>query len=219
MRLWTRRFNQAAALAGAVARRVGKPLRTFFARPREGDAQPGRPQPGTAGGQCPGRLSGSACGAKSVKGRRIVLVDDVLTSGATANAAARALCGAGPASRPARVRAGCDRINVTSHIRLIFRGVIRQERKPALPPIAIYTKASCPYCHAAKALLQRRRAQRLRKSASMATAPGKPRWRPRAGGRWTFRRFSLAIAMSGAATTSIVERGALSTASCGRMHD
>src|ERR1700761_4432189 len=31
-----------------------------------------------------------------------------------------------------------------------------QDEEPRVPPIVIYTKSTCPYCHAAKALLQRK---------------------------------------------------------------
>ncbi len=34
-----------------------------------------------------------------------------------------------------------------------------QDEEPCVPPIVIYTKSSCPYCHAAKALLQRKGAE------------------------------------------------------------
>ena len=97
-RLWTRRFNQAAALAREVARRSGKPFEPELLRARQGDPQPGRPHAASSAPRtCRARFA-RAPGAP-VKGRRIVLVDDVLTSGATANAAARALLRAGARRR------------------------------------------------------------------------------------------------------------------------
>ena len=92
-RLWTRRFNQAAALASAVAEGAGKPFEPRWLL----RVKSTRSQVGLSRDQRAHNVQGAfrvAPGAP-VKGRRIVLVDDVLTSGATANAAARALLRAG----------------------------------------------------------------------------------------------------------------------------
>ncbi|HLW91887.1 MAG TPA: ComF family protein [Roseiarcus sp.] len=98
LRLWTRRFNQAAALAEAVGRETG--LRcdpSLLAR-----VKATRSQVGLSRAQRADNVQGAfriAPGAEGrVRGARIVLVDDVLTSGATANAAARALLRGGAAT-------------------------------------------------------------------------------------------------------------------------
>jgi ComF family protein len=92
-RLWTRRFNQAAALAREVARRSGKPFEPVLLQ----RVKATRSQVGLTREQRVQNMQGAfrAAPAASVRGRRIALVDDVLTSGATANAAARALLKAG----------------------------------------------------------------------------------------------------------------------------
>jgi ComF family protein len=93
LRLWTRRFNQSAALAHHIARATGKPSEPFLlAR-----VKATRSQVGLSRTQRAENVQGAfrAPPEARVKGRRLVLVDDVLTSGATANAAARALLRAG----------------------------------------------------------------------------------------------------------------------------
>jgi ComF family protein len=94
-RLWTRRFNQAAALGREIARRAGKPFEPALLR----RVKATRSQVGLSREQRVQNMQGAfrAAPAASVQGRRIALVDDVLTSGATANAAARALLRAGAA--------------------------------------------------------------------------------------------------------------------------
>ena len=94
-RLWTRRFNQAAALGREIARRAGKPFEPALLRRIK--ATPS--QVGLSREQRVQNMQGAfrAAPAALVQGRRIALVDDVLTSGATANAAARALLRAGAA--------------------------------------------------------------------------------------------------------------------------
>jgi ComF family protein len=94
-RLWTRGFNQAAALAREIARRAGKPYEPGLLE----RVKATRSQVGLTREQRAENVQGafrSPSGAP-VAGRRIVLVDDVLTSGATANAATRALLRAGAA--------------------------------------------------------------------------------------------------------------------------
>jgi ComF family protein len=94
-RLWMRRFNQAAALAREIARRGGKPFEPALLQ----RVKATRSQVGLSREQRIENMQGAfraAPGAR-IRGRRVALVDDVLTSGATANAAARALLRAGAA--------------------------------------------------------------------------------------------------------------------------
>ena len=95
LKLWRRRFNQAAALAQAVAAASGKRFEPRWLL----RVKPTRSQVGLTREQRAANMQGAfrvAAGAP-VAGVRIALVDDVLTSGATANAAARALLRAGAA--------------------------------------------------------------------------------------------------------------------------
>jgi glutaredoxin 3 len=53
-----------------------------------------------------------------------------------------------------------------------------------MPPITIYTKASCPYCHAAKALLRRKNAPFEEISVDGDRA-AQAAMAEKAGGRWS----------------------------------
>nr|WP_046864247.1 ComF family protein [Microvirga massiliensis] len=97
-RLWTRRFNQAAALAWSIAERAGCPCDPFLlSRVRST-----RQQVGLTRAQRRENLQGVFRVPEEARprlsGRRAVLVDDVFTTGATANAASRALLRGGATS-------------------------------------------------------------------------------------------------------------------------
>ncbi|HUB64620.1 MAG TPA: ComF family protein [Methylocella sp.] len=97
-RLAARRFNQAHVLAQAIAAQCGVPADPFIlAR-----VKPTPSQVGLSRAQRALNLQGAFRVteemATRVEGRAIVLVDDVLTTGATANAASRALLRAGAKS-------------------------------------------------------------------------------------------------------------------------
>ena len=86
-RLRARGFDQARLLAQAVARDLHLPCRSLLRR---------GPGPAQTGRDAAARLAGPALAARrSVGGRRVLLVDDVVTTGATVAAAARALREAG----------------------------------------------------------------------------------------------------------------------------
>lgn len=91
VRLWQRRFNQAAELARPVANRHALPLEPFLlarvkrTRPQVGLSRPQR------GENLQGAFRVPASARPRLEGRRVLLVDDVITTGATANAASRAL--------------------------------------------------------------------------------------------------------------------------------
>ncbi len=97
-RLWTRRFNQAAALARAISRSCRLPvLDDALKRIRATPQQVGLKRADRAT-NVQGAFQVADERNAAVAGRRIVLIDDVLTSGATADACARGLLRAGAAS-------------------------------------------------------------------------------------------------------------------------
>lgn len=92
-RLW-RGFDQASVLARELSRHTGIPVAEALRRTRHTD-----PQAGLTRRQRRQNIRGCfrAAAPETVRGRRVLLIDDVLTTGATANAAAAALKEAGAA--------------------------------------------------------------------------------------------------------------------------
>lgn len=108
MRLWSRRYNQSALLARAVSRVSGIPhdpqalVRIRRTASQVGLSAAQRKRNVRAAFAVPeGRR-------QTIKGKNIVLVDDVITTGATANACARAL-----------KRAGAARVDVLALARVV----------------------------------------------------------------------------------------------------
>ncbi|MFS0738766.1 ComF family protein [Sphingomonas sp. 1P06PA] len=96
-RIWRRGFNQSALIARALARDSGCPLALdALVRSKQTPILRGLGA-GARARAVRGAFAVTADGRQLVKGRRIVLIDDVHTSGATADACARALKKAGAA--------------------------------------------------------------------------------------------------------------------------
>ena len=113
-RLWARRFNQSAALAAAVSGIAGVPvLHDSLKRVRATAQQVGLSKAERAD-NVQGAFRVPADGKAAVAGRRLVLIDDVLTSGATVDTCARAL-----------LRAGAAHVDV-----LVFARVVAPVRAP-----------------------------------------------------------------------------------------
>jgi ComF family protein len=88
---WSRRYNQSGALARAIGRQSGVKVATEALR----RVRPTEQQIGLSRTQRASNVQGAFKVAPDrmadIQGRRVVLVDDVLTSGATSDACARAL--------------------------------------------------------------------------------------------------------------------------------
>jgi ComF family protein len=113
-RLWARRFNQSAALAGAISAVCNAPvLHGRLRRLRATAQQVGLSRPERAQ-NVQGAFRVPPAQRAEVAGKRLVLVDDVLTSGATADTCARAL-----------LRAGAAHVDV-----LVFARVVAPLRTP-----------------------------------------------------------------------------------------
>jgi ComF family protein len=113
-RLWARRFNQSAALAGAISEICGAPvLHDALKRVRATPQQVGLSKPERAD-NVQGAFRVPADRKAEIAGRRLVLIDDVLTSGATVDTCARAL-----------LRAGAAHVDV-----LVFARVVAPVRSP-----------------------------------------------------------------------------------------
>ncbi len=113
-RLWARRFNQAAALAARIAAETGTAVMPDALRRVRVTAQ----QVGLSRDQRATNVQGAfrvpPQARPAIRGKRLVLVDDVLTSGATVETCARAL-----------LRGGALQVDV-----LVFARVVEAYRGP-----------------------------------------------------------------------------------------
>lgn len=97
-KLWARRFNQAALLARELGRRTGLPVDSgALVRVRNTPSQVGRSRVERRR-NVRGAFAVTPAGEKRLKGRGVLLVDDVITTGATVEACAVALKAAGASS-------------------------------------------------------------------------------------------------------------------------
>ncbi|QIG95833.1 MULTISPECIES: ComF family protein [unclassified Bradyrhizobium] len=111
---WSRRYNQSGALAKAIARQSGvKMVSEALRRVRATEQQIGLSRKDRAS-NVQGAFGVAAERKADIQGRRVILVDDVLTSGATVDACARAL-----------LRAKASQVDV-----LVFARVVDTHRAP-----------------------------------------------------------------------------------------
>ncbi|BCJ89724.1 amidophosphoribosyltransferase [Terrihabitans soli] len=101
VRFWGRRFNQAGELAKAISRETGLPVAHEALR----RVKATKSQVGLSAAERARNLTGAfrPGQANTVRGRRVVLIDDVMTTGSTLNSAANALRRAGVAEVDALV--------------------------------------------------------------------------------------------------------------------
>ena len=113
-RQWARRFNQSATLAGVISGLTGVPVvHGGLKRVRATPQQVGKSKTERAD-NVQGAFRVAMEHESDIAGRRLVLIDDVLTSGATVDACTRALS-----------RAGAGHVDV-----LVFARVVAAARLP-----------------------------------------------------------------------------------------
>ncbi|HTQ13947.1 MAG TPA: ComF family protein [Rhizomicrobium sp.] len=106
-RLWQRRYNQAALLAHRISRLTSKPVDALaLVRIKPTPSQGEMPSAKARRRNVRGAFK--VARPQAVRGRNVLLVDDVLTTGATASACARAL-----------KRAGARSVNVLTVARVV----------------------------------------------------------------------------------------------------
>ena len=103
---WSRGFNQADVLARLIAKKRGMPVWNALRRRRATSVQAGL---ATAGRRRNVAGAFAIKGRHALKGKRILLIDDVMTTGATAGACAAALKRGGAASVSLLTLARVDR--------------------------------------------------------------------------------------------------------------
>ncbi len=94
-RLFTRRFNQAALLAQALRRHGGPPVALDLLIRRRRTPSQGGLGPAPRRRNVRGAFALRSSLAREIKGKRVLLIDDVLTTGATVSACARTLLKSG----------------------------------------------------------------------------------------------------------------------------
>ena len=98
MRLFKRKYNQAALLAWALGGLVGRPVAPNHLIRRRRTPSQGTLSPSARRKNVAGAFVLKSSGKAAFSGKRVLLIDDVLTTGATAAACARALLKGGAAS-------------------------------------------------------------------------------------------------------------------------
>ena len=110
-RLWWRRFNQAMALGAVISRAGDVPCAPFLlARVKRTRSQVGLTK-NQRGENLQGAFRVPAEAKPHLEGKRVLLVDDVVTTGATANACSRVL-----------LRAGASAVDVLAFARVVPDG-------------------------------------------------------------------------------------------------
>ena len=109
---WQRGFNQSELLAQAVGKRWNVPVKKLARRIRATTVQAG-----LTAAKRRANVSGAFRAKAAIKGRKVLLVDDVMTTGATASACASALKRAGAASVTLLTLARVDRRLVAVAVR------------------------------------------------------------------------------------------------------
>ena len=110
-RLWTRRFNQSAALAATISNLSGVPVaHAPLRRVKATQQQVGLSRKDRAS-NVQGAFRVDPARKAEVAGRRLIVIDDVLTSGATVDACARTL-----------LRGGAARVDVLVFARVVDAG-------------------------------------------------------------------------------------------------
>ena len=118
-RLWRRRYNQSALLAHALGRLGGRPVATgLLLRRRATPSQGGRSRSGRIRNVA-GAFALSTEAPAQLDGCRILLVDDVFTTGATVREAARALR-----------RGGAAAVDVVTLARVVPQRVVSGQERP-----------------------------------------------------------------------------------------
>lgn len=97
-RLWRRRYNQAALLAQALGKSTGKPVGVDVLRRGRATLVQGHMRREQRIKNLAGSINVNARQTGIIKNRRVVLIDDVLTTGATVNECSRVLLKAGAAA-------------------------------------------------------------------------------------------------------------------------
>jgi ComF family protein len=97
-RLWARRFNQSAMLAATISAESGVPIAAGALKRVKATVQQVGLSRAERGDNIQGAFRVPDEGKAAVLGRRLILIDDVLTSGATVEGCARALLRAGAAN-------------------------------------------------------------------------------------------------------------------------
>jgi ComF family protein len=97
-RLFARRYNQSGLLAHAIGRLCGLPVAVDALRRVRATAPLGRKSAHERAAEMADAITIRPGREARIAGRRVLLIDDVLTTGATANACARALHAAGAVS-------------------------------------------------------------------------------------------------------------------------
>ena len=128
-RLWQRGFNQSALVGRELSRRLGIGFQRRCASADQADpAAQGHERAASAGARSPARSRSTS--SAELRGRTVILVDDVLTTGSTANACAQGL-----------QRAGAARVELVSWARVVRpaqHGHVKGRSRVA--KVEIYTK-------------------------------------------------------------------------------